>query len=72
LPTAFPSFPLQLPLTIPKSTAQIILSNDTEVFSVTHGGGEGALPNSFLESKLKIKTTTRNMNTVQEILAKYN
>ena len=44
---------LQLPLTIPKSTAQVISSAGSEVFSVTHGGGEGALPNPFIESKLK-------------------
>ena len=48
-------FPLKLPLTIPKSTAQIISVKGNEVFSVTHGGGEGGLPNPFLEAKLKIK-----------------
>ena len=64
-------FPLQLPLTIPKSTAQVTLVKGTEVFSVTHGGGEGALPNPFLESKLKVKTTTRNMNIIREIVEKY-
>jgi uncharacterized protein (DUF1697 family) len=72
LPAASNKFPLQLPLTIPKSTAQIILSKDTEVFSVTHGGGEGALPNSFLEAKLKTKTTTRNMNTIKGIFEKFS
>jgi uncharacterized protein (DUF1697 family) len=51
-------FPLQLPLTIPKSTAQIISANGREIFSVTHGGGEGGMPNRFLESKLKMKATT--------------
>ena len=66
-----PSFPLQLPLTISKSTAQIISTKGTEVFSVAHGGGEGALPNSFLEAKLKMKTTTRNMNIIREIVEKY-
>ena len=66
-----PSFPLQLSLTIPKSTAQVISGEGTEVFSVTHGGGEGALPNPFLESKLKMKATTRNMNTIREIVEKY-
>ncbi len=35
-------FPLKLPLTIPKSTAQIISVNGNAVFSVTHGGGERA------------------------------
>ncbi len=65
------SFPLQLPLTIPKSTAQVISAKGTEVFSVTHGGGEGALPNPFLESKLKVKGTTRNLNTIREIVEKY-
>ena len=64
-------FPLELPTTIPKSTAQIISTKGTEVFSVTHGGGEGALPNPFIESKLKTKTTTRNMNIIEEIVEKF-
>ena len=72
LPFAPPTFPLQLPLTIPKSTAQVISAVGTEVFSVTHGGGEGALPNPFLESKLKVKATTRNLNTIMEIFKKYS
>jgi uncharacterized protein (DUF1697 family) len=63
-------FPLQLPLTIPKSTAQVISAKGTEVFSVTHGGGEGALPNPFLESKLKMRATTRNLNIIREIVEK--
>ena len=62
------NFQLQLPMTIPKSTAQIISAKGTEVFSVTNGGGEGALPNPFLESKLKIKATTRNLNVIREIV----
>jgi uncharacterized protein (DUF1697 family) len=65
------SLPLQLPLTIPKSTAQVISAKGTEIFSVTHGGGEGALPNPFLESKLKMKATTRNLNIIREIVEKY-
>ena len=72
LPFAQPTFPLQLPLTIPKSTAQVISAVGTEVFSVTHGGGEGALPNPFLESKLKVKATTRNLNTIMEVFKKYS
>jgi uncharacterized protein (DUF1697 family) len=64
-------FPLKLPLTIPKSTAQIISVKGNEVFSVTHGGGEGGLPNPFLEAKLKLKATTRNMNTIAEIVEKF-
>jgi len=71
LPSSVPKFPLQLPLTIPKSTAMIISAEGTEVFSVTHGGGEGALPNSFIESKLKLKATTRNMNIIKEIVEKF-
>ena len=69
--TAPLEFPLKLPLTIPKSTAQIISVKGNEVFSVTHGGGEGGLPNPFLESKLKLKATTRNMNTIAEIVEKF-
>jgi len=70
LESASSKFPLQLPLTIPKSTAQVISTNGTEVFSVTHGGGEGALPNQFIESKLKQKATTRNLNVIREIVEK--
>jgi hypothetical protein len=62
---------LKLPLTIPKSTVQIIAIRDCEVFSVTHGVGEGGLPNPFLESKLKLRATTRNMNTIAEIVEKF-
>ena len=61
-------FPLELPLTIPKSTAVVLASSGMDVFSVTHGGGEGALPNPFLESKLKTKATTRNMNVIRDIV----
>ena len=64
-------FPVKLPATIPKSTAQVISWKGMEVFSETHGGGEGALPNPFLESKLKMKATTRNRNTIREIVEKY-
>ena len=64
-------FPVELPATIPKSTAQVVSRKGMEVFSETHGGGEGALPNPFLESKLKMKTTTRNMNIIREIVEKY-
>jgi uncharacterized protein (DUF1697 family) len=71
LPTPQAFFLLQLPLTIPKSTAKIISANATEVFSVTHGGGEGALPNPFVESKLKVKSTTRNLNIIREIVEKF-
>ena len=71
LPTPFSPFPLQLPLTIPKSTALVISAKGTEVFSVTHGGGEGALPNPFLESKRKVKAATQNLNTIREILEKH-
>lgn len=60
-----------LPLTIPKSTAQIVAAMDREFFSVTHGGGEGALPNPYLEKTLKTKATTRNMNVIVEIVQKY-
>jgi uncharacterized protein (DUF1697 family) len=71
LPAQFSLFPLTLPLTIPKSTAQVLSAKGTEVFSITHGGGEGALPNSFLETKLKLKASTRNMNIIREIVEKY-
>ncbi len=64
--------PFKLPMTIPKSRAQIISMKDSEVFSVTHGDGEGGLPNPFLESKLKLKATTRNMNTIVKIVEKFS
>jgi uncharacterized protein (DUF1697 family) len=65
------TFISQLPLMIPKSTAQVISAHTTEVFSITHGGGEGALPNPFVESKLKVKATTRNLNIVRDIVEKF-
>jgi len=71
LPGSIPGpFP-KLPLTIPKSTARIASASGSEIFSLTHGGGEGGLPNQFLESKLRVKTTTRNMNAIVEIVQKY-
>jgi uncharacterized protein (DUF1697 family) len=65
------TLPLELPATIPKSSAQVISMHDREVFSVTHGGGEGAQPNPYIEKTLKTKTTTRNLNIIQEIMVKY-
>ena len=72
LQTSLQAFPLLLPLTIPKSTAQIIGFEGSEVFSVTHGGGEGALPNPFVESRLKAKATTRNINVICAVVKKYS
>ena len=43
----------------------------TAFFSVTHGGGEGGMPNPYLESKLKVKATTRNMNIIRGIIENY-
>jgi uncharacterized protein (DUF1697 family) len=71
LASAPAKFPIELPITIPKSTAQVISQKEMEVFSETHGGGEGALPNPFVESKLKMKATTRNINVIREIAEKY-
>lgn len=71
LSSSFAKFPLALPATIPKSTAQIVSASGAEVYSLTHGGGEGALPNPFLESKLKAKSTTRNINVIREIVERY-
>lgn len=64
------ALPFQFPATIPKSTAQVIGAYCAEVFSVTHGGGEGALPNPFIEKSLKCKATTRNIHIIQEIVSK--
>ena len=71
LPSSTPNPLPKLPLTIPKSTAEIVSAYGSEVFSLTHGGGEGGLPNQFLESKLKARTTTRNMNVIREIVQMY-
>jgi len=71
LPNLHASIPFELPFIIPKSAAQIISAKGTEVFSETHGGGEGALPNPFIESKLKVKATTRNLNIIREIAEKF-
>ena len=71
LPGQAPGPLLPLPLTIPKSKAEIVSASDSEVFSLTHGGGEGGLPNPFLESRLKVKATTRNMNVIREIVRNY-
>lgn len=68
-----PSKPLPtLPLVIPNSTAEVVSSTGREVFSLTHVMGEGGLPNQFLESRLKVKTTTRNMNVIREIVEKFS
>ena len=71
LPTPVHEFPLPLPLKIPKSTAQVLSRSEAEVFSVTYGGGDSALPNPFLESKLGVKTTTRNMNVIRELVERF-
>lgn len=63
--------PPQTPLSIPKSTAKVIKITKTEAYSITHGGGEGALPNPFLEKTLKTPATTRNYNTIKEITQKH-
>ena len=61
-----------LPLKIPKSTAEIIRIGKYEAYSVTHGHGEGGQPNPFLEKKLKTQATTRNWNTIKEIVEAYS
>lgn len=71
LPAPARNSQMQIPQTIPKSTAQIIAVSKSEVFSITHGDGEGAMPNPFIESKLKVKMTTRNINVIREIVEKY-
>ena len=72
LPQSPRSLPFPLPHTIPKSTALVIAAEAAEVFSVTHGGGEGALPNPFLEAQLKVKATTRNLNVLCLVVEKYS
>ena len=67
IPNPFP----RLPLVIPKSKAEVVSSTGREVFSLTYVMGEGGLPNQFLESKLRAKTTTRNINVIREIVEKF-
>jgi len=71
LPCRPPNFSVSEHVTIPKSTAQLIAAVGSEVYSVTHGGGEGALPNPYVESQLKVKATTRNLNVLAAIVEKY-
>jgi len=59
---------LPLPLTIPKSNAEIYLFSGSEFFSFAHGDGEEGLPNPFLETMLQVKATTRKMNVIKELL----
>jgi len=68
LASALTQFPLVLPARIPKSTADVISARGAEVFSVTRGHGDGGMPNPFLESQLKVQATTRNWNTVGDIV----
>lgn len=67
-----PLTPPKLPFTIPKSTAEVIKISRTEAYSITHGSGEGALPNPFLEKTLKTQATTRNWNIIKEITQQLN
>jgi uncharacterized protein (DUF1697 family) len=71
LASAPTQFPLVLPVRIPKSNADVISACGAEVFSVTRGHGDGGMPNPFLESKLKVKATTRNWNVVREIAERF-
>jgi uncharacterized protein (DUF1697 family) len=71
LPNPLTRFPVALPTIIPKSSAEIVSHSGSEVFSITHGGGEGGLPNPFLESLLEVKATTRNLNVIREIVERY-
>jgi len=71
LPDSIPNRLPRLPLVIPKSTVEVVSSTGKEVISLTHVMGEGVLPNQFLESELKAKTTTRNINVIREIVEKF-
>lgn len=74
LVTFMSSEPLEsaLPIKIPKSNAEIIQISKGEAYSVTHGFGEGGKPNPFLEKKFKVQATTRNWNTIKEIVEAYS
>ncbi len=62
----------KFPILIPKSKAEMILFDGKEVFNVTHGHGDGAKPNPFIESKFKVPATTRNINIIKEIVKKFS
>ena len=72
LPSRVEPIPFKLPLRIPNSTADVISARGAEVFSVTRGHGDGGKPNPFLESRLKVRATTRNWNVVQEIVERFS
>jgi uncharacterized protein (DUF1697 family) len=61
-----------MPLKITNSTAEVIQIGKHEAYSVTYGHGEGGQPNPFLEKKLKTLATTRNWNTIKEIVETYS
>lgn len=63
-----PDLKIGLPATIPRSSATVVALVGREAYSETHGGGEGGLPNPFLEKTFKVKATTRNINILIEIL----
>jgi len=71
LPEPLNRFPLRLPMTIPKSSAELLAAEGAQVYSVTRGGGDSALPNPFLEAKLGLKATTRNINVIREIVERF-
>ncbi len=71
LPNPLTRLPIALPAMIPKSSAEIVSHHGSEVFSITHGGGEGGLPNPFLESLLKVKATAHNLNVIREIVERH-
>jgi uncharacterized protein (DUF1697 family) len=57
-----------MPIKIPKSTAEIILIEGYEAYSVTRGHGDGGKPNPYIESKFKTRATTRNLNIIKEVV----
>jgi uncharacterized protein (DUF1697 family) len=75
LVTFLPKEPTDIPFPVPtkirNAYAKIILIKGSEVFSVVNRVGDGGKINPFIESKLKVKTTTRNWNILKEIGKKY-
>ena len=64
-------FPIPLPFRIQGSTAVLVSATKSEVFSTSRGGGDSALPNPLLESRLGVKATTRNINVVRDIVERF-
>ena len=61
-----------LPLATPRGDLELLLHDDTHVFSVSRWlGKSGGSPNAWLERQLGEPATTRNWRTVVRLVEKY-